>query len=249
MKLDGQKCLVAYSGVLTLGVIVALLAGFTSTGGNPRFDTVTVQRINVVEPDGTLRMVISNTRRIPGIIVKGHEYPDFTNRKASDTAGALFFDAEGTESGGLTFGGRKDAEGNISRWGHLSFDGYDQDQLFAIDALDYGSVKGATIKTWDTPDWPIQDYLDLLVDIEGLPEDERQRRIDAFNADHPAGVARMTLGNVSFPADAAQNQGLLQFNDARGNRRLGAAVEGADGDPALRFYEADGSTVIEELPH
>ncbi|MDH5824509.1 hypothetical protein QFW77_16160 [Luteimonas sp. RD2P54] len=247
MKLDGQKCLVAYSGVLTLGVIAALLTGFTGSDGSPRFDTITVQRINIVEPDGTLRMVLSNTRHFPGIIIKGHEYPDFTDRKASDTAGALFFDAEGTESGGLTFGGRKDAEGNISRWGHLAFDGYDQDQMFAIDAIDYGSVKGSTIKTWDPPDWPIQDYLDLLTEIEGLPEPERQRRIAEFNADHPPGVARMTVGNVRFPDDRSQDQTLLQFNDARGKRRLGATVEGAAGAPAMRFYAADG-TVIDELP-
>jgi hypothetical protein len=35
---------------------------------------------------------------------------------------------EGTEMGGLIFGGQKDSKGEIHHEGHLSFDQYDQDQ-------------------------------------------------------------------------------------------------------------------------
>src|SRR5580700_65453 len=62
-----------------------------------------VQRINVREPDGTLRMTISNSATAPGLIFKGKEHA-FPNRQA---AGILFFDDEGTENGGLLFGGAK----------------------------------------------------------------------------------------------------------------------------------------------
>lgn len=34
----------------------------------------------------------------------------------------LFYDAHATESGGLTLGGQKDAQGQTSRFGHFSFD-------------------------------------------------------------------------------------------------------------------------------
>src|SRR5688500_138529 len=95
--INAQKLLATYAGVLTLGATAALLSGFTS-GGNARFDTITVQRINVVEPDGKLRMVMTNTNRIPGIIVNGHEYTDFSDRKGKTTAGILFYDAQATES-------------------------------------------------------------------------------------------------------------------------------------------------------
>ena len=37
---------------------------------NPSFDTITVKRINIVEPDGTVRMVISNKANLPGVFVK-----------------------------------------------------------------------------------------------------------------------------------------------------------------------------------
>src|SRR5687767_4636717 len=82
VRINGQKLLATYAGVLSLGVTAALLSGFTSEG-NARFDTITVQRINVVEPDGKLRMVLTNNNRIPGVVVNGHEYADYGNRKAS----------------------------------------------------------------------------------------------------------------------------------------------------------------------
>jgi hypothetical protein len=194
---NSQKFLAVYSTVLTVGATVALLSGFTSGHTNASFDTITVQRINVVEPDGTLRMVVSNNNRVPGIIIKGHEYPDFGGRKASTAAGVLFFDAEGTESGGLTFGGRKDAQGNITRFGHLSFDRYGQDQMFSIDAEDYGTAYGSSIRMNDVPGWPIEEYLQLLVRIQNLPEEEREAQLAEFERTHPDlnGVHRVTLGH------------------------------------------------------
>ena len=51
-------------------------------------------------------MVISNKADFPGIIIKGKETPH-PDRK---TAGMLFFNDEGTENGGLIFGGSKDKQ-------------------------------------------------------------------------------------------------------------------------------------------
>jgi hypothetical protein len=68
---NSQKFLTLYSAVLTSGLTVALLSGFSAGTTDAKFDTITVQRINVVEPNGTLRLVVSNNRHVPGIIVKG----------------------------------------------------------------------------------------------------------------------------------------------------------------------------------
>ena len=61
--------MVAYAGVLTAVFAINLLCGFAPRAA--RFDTLKVQRIDVAEPDGTLRMVISDHARLPGIIVRG----------------------------------------------------------------------------------------------------------------------------------------------------------------------------------
>jgi hypothetical protein len=100
--------------------MTALLSILLLTGAakKTRFDEVTVQRINVVEPDGTLRMVISNHARLPGIIVHGKE-----KAFARPQAGMLFYDDEGSENGGLIFGGHRNAKGEIvDAGGSLSFD-------------------------------------------------------------------------------------------------------------------------------
>jgi hypothetical protein len=214
-RITGQGFLVVYSGLLTAAVTVLFTSGFSSTeaGGSQRFDTLTVQRINIVEPDGTLRMVLANNRRIPNIIIHGREYPDFNGRKASTAAGILFYDAQATESGGLTFGGRKDANGAISRFGHLSFDRYDQDQMFSIDATDDGTTHASSIRMIDQPNWPIQELLDLLERIQTLPPDQQQAEIAKFLETHPLGAGTRTI----LANDQQAGNPSLKFLDENGN--------------------------------
>ena len=120
------KILVVYSTVLT-----TLLAAFTVTGFAAakvqRFDEIDVHRLNVREPDGTLRMVISNHVRLPGVIVRGKENPPVDR----PYAGMLFYNDEGTENGGLIFGGHHNANGEVVDAGvSLSFDRYGASSQF-----------------------------------------------------------------------------------------------------------------------
>jgi hypothetical protein len=109
---------------LYAAVATALLALAAATRGTPRnqdFNEITVRRIKVVEPDGKLRMVISNHAAFPGVIVRGKELGP--NRRPG--AGILFLNNEGTENGGLIFGGHQDADGKVVDSGvSLSFDKY-----------------------------------------------------------------------------------------------------------------------------
>ena len=85
----------------------------TSQSKKASFDEIDVKRINLIEPDGTLRLVISDKANFPGLIVKGKE--GISARSA--TAGMLFFDDEGTENGGLIFGGSKNKNGKVAELG------------------------------------------------------------------------------------------------------------------------------------
>jgi len=120
------KILVVYSTVLT-----TLLAAFTMTGAAAakvqRFDEIDVHRVNVREPDGTLRLVISNHARLPGVTVQGKESPAVDR----PYAGLLFYNDEGTENGGLVFGGHRKANGEVVDAGvALSFDRYGASSQF-----------------------------------------------------------------------------------------------------------------------
>ena len=130
---------------MTIAFAVVVLAGFAESRQKQTFDEIDVHRINVVEPDGTLRMVISNKADFPGIIIKGKETP----HPDRATAGMLFFNDEGTENGGLIFGGSKDKQGKVTSYGHLSFDQYEQDQVFSIDAGEENGQRTSELRMID----------------------------------------------------------------------------------------------------
>ncbi|MEP7039334.1 MAG: hypothetical protein ABI891_13455 [Acidobacteriota bacterium] len=67
------RFLTIYSGVLTFVFAITVLTGFSNSSKTEIFDTINAHRINITEPDGTLRMVISNHDKLPGVIVKGKE--------------------------------------------------------------------------------------------------------------------------------------------------------------------------------
>ncbi len=120
MKSMTQQVLVVYSAVLSTVFAVVMLAGAKSDR-KQSFDEIQVHRIDVVEPDGTLRMVISDRDRLPGVIVKGKEQVKFDR----PGAGMLFYNDEGTENGGLVFGGHRNEKGDVVDSGaSLSFDKY-----------------------------------------------------------------------------------------------------------------------------
>jgi hypothetical protein len=136
MKLSVQQVLIAYSAVLSTTFAVSLLMG-AKPHGNQSFDEIQVHRIDVVEPDGTLRMVISNRDRLPGVIVKGKEFP----KEDRPGAGMLFYNNEGSENGGLIFGGHRNEKGEVvDSGGSLTFDKYGQGrqivQLAGVDDKD-----------------------------------------------------------------------------------------------------------------
>jgi hypothetical protein len=84
--------------------IAAAAAKSSSATPPATYDTITVQRINVADADGTTRLIIANSARLPGAIIHGKEYP----RSINDAAGVLFLDTKGEETGGLAFAKLRD---------------------------------------------------------------------------------------------------------------------------------------------
>ncbi len=233
--LGSPKFLAIYSGVLTLVFAITVLTAFTGDSHKASFDEITVHRINIVEPDGTLRLVLSDKSEFPGIIIKGKEHPH-PNRKA---AGMLFFNDEGTENGGLIFGGeKKDGKGNS--YGHLSFDAYEQDQTLSIDSSKEGDQAAASIAMIDRPEYSIAELVAVLDRVKDLPKDQKNAEIEKFMKNHPMPHRRLFLGRAEDKSVS------LRLKDADGNDRAVLEVE-ADGSPVLRFLDKEGK-VISQLP-
>lgn len=134
MRLSVQKFLLVYSAVVSTVLLCVVLLG-AKKPGLAEFDELRVHRIDVVEPDGTLRLVISNKDRLPPVIIKGKDRPEMG--EARPQAGMIFYNDEGTENGGLIFGGRKNAKGEVvDSGGSLSFDKYGAGQNIELAGVD-----------------------------------------------------------------------------------------------------------------
>ncbi len=130
---NGNRFLVMYSGVLTVVFAITVVSGFAAGDKKIKLDEIDVHRINIVEPDGTLRMIISNKARLPGVIVRGKE----EHQEDRPYAGMLFYNNEGSENGGLVFGGHKNAKGEVAEsGGSLTFDKYDASQIVQFAGVD-----------------------------------------------------------------------------------------------------------------
>jgi hypothetical protein len=234
--LSNPRFLAIYSGVLTIAFAVVVLAGFAESRQKQKFDEIDVHRINVVEADGTLRMVISNKAEFPGIIIKGKETP----HPDRSTAGMLFFNDEATENGGLIFGGNKDKQGKVTSYGHLSFDQYEQDQVFSIDAGEEDGKRTSELRMIDQPDHPLTQDIEAGAHIAKLPQDQQEAAWKAYRAATPHAEARILLGRAEDKSVA------LRLKDVHGRDRLVIRVQ-PDGSPVVQFMDENGK-VTSQLP-
>lgn len=232
---SNQRFLVAYSALVTVAFSVTVLCGFVMQPKRATFDQIDVHRLNVVEPDGKLRLVISNRSELPGVFVQGKEI----RQGDRGAAGMLFLDDEGTEMGGLIYGGSKDKDGKVHNNGHLSFDQYMQDQIFSIDAGENAGSRYSAITISDRGDYPITEMLESAQRIRGLPEEQRAAEWEKFASTHPQGRNRIIFGRYDGTV-------LLRMKDTKERDRLVIQVQ-ADGTPLIKFLDQDGK-VISQLP-
>ena len=233
--LSNPKFLSVYSAVLTVTFAIVVL-GAASSVRNQKFGIITARRINIVEPDGTVRLTISNRADFPGAWNRKKEYPRPDRREA---AGMLFMSEEGTEQGGFIWGSSQLPDGTIQNHGHLSLDQYEENQIFAIDAGQEGNGKFSRITMTDQGDFPIEEKRKANEEIDKLPLDKQDAAWDKFFASHRHDVQRLALGRSP---DGSVG---LKLRDGAGRVRIVLAVQ-ADGKPVLQFLNDQG-TVIKEF--
>ena len=216
-----------YAAVVTTAFAGLLLMGAKSAPMNADFGTITVHRINLVEPDGTLRMVISDHAKFPGLILHGKEYPH-----PRPQPGMLFFNDEGTEQGGLVFDGKKNPDGYSSGLS-LTFDRYEQDQQLQLIGLDENGKAFAGLGINDVPQRPILRDIQEQQKLEGMPEAQRKALMEKRSKEHYYGAQRFYAGK------SASGNSVVLLRDADGRPRLSMMVA-PDGKASIDFLDADG---------
>ena len=218
----------------TLGVMGCVAAFRNAPADHERFKEISVERINVMEPDGKYRMVISNRPRSIGPIYKGKPF----GYEGGTRPGIIFFNDEGTENGGLTFVGKKDSLGRVDAGTHMSFDQFNQDQVLNFDYSERGGrrVIGMTIN--DRAD----------VDIFDMVEESKAIMKIADTVARNAALARWAAPRNGVPLNAQRvfvgrdpaKSAIVNLRDPQGRPRLRMLVD-STGAGRIEFLDERGA--------
>jgi hypothetical protein len=232
------KLLRVWAGFSGLCFLVFAFAAFRSAQPAParNLGEISVERINVVDTDGTLRMVISNKNRMhPGVI------DGVTVDRPRAIAGMLFFNDQGDEVGGLTFTGQE-RNGARTAKASFTFDQLKQDQTIGLMYEEGDGQRAAGLQVWDRSDSRLSELISKLNAANKIENaDERQKAIAAVRAAAPPGPRRVFVGKEG------DRSATVSLADADGRPRL-TLVVGADGKAAIEVRGENG-TVTNRWPN
>jgi hypothetical protein len=227
-------------GSTTIILLMAATA-FVRQPQKQKFTEIDVERINIVEPDGHLRMVISNRPRSIGPIYKGKPF----GYAGGTRPGIIFFNDEGTENGGLTLTGRRNPDGTYRASTHMSFDQFDQDQIVVLNYSDNNGDRQAGLAFSDRTTQPIIELVAERDSIDKMPEGPaKTEALRRFNMPIRDGVVR-AAPRVFLGRDRSKAS-VLRLSDPMGRPRLIMRVDSL-GVPQLEFLD-DSGRVTARLP-
>lgn len=227
MKIEKEIKVLRGAVVASLALSVAMVTMGMKSENSGRFDTLTVERLNIVEADGTVRMLLTNTARFPTTEpVNGK----VLNEERKKRSGMLFFNEEGIEAGGFIFDGSKTAQGHSAGMS-LTFDKYDGDQVMQLLTVDEKRGDKRIVRSGlafnDRPEFETQDRTrEIMRELAQISDAaEREKKIAEYEAQGLVGGApRILLGKTS-----SQNNGLFLF--------------AKDGSPRAMFFVDDQDQV------
>jgi hypothetical protein len=235
------RILKGYAIVVTALLGTISLTAFRQSSQRTRFTEIDVERINVVEKDGKLRMVISNRDRSIGPIYKGKPF----GYAGGTRPGIIFFNDEGTENGGLTFTGKRQADGTYQASSGFSFDQFNQDQVLYLQYSDNNGRRNMGLTIADRADLDIYDLVAERDSImKAIPEGPAQTAaLEKWAA--PRNGVPLAAERVYVGRDRSKSA-VVNLSDPSGKPRIRLRVDSL-GTPSLEFLDETGR-VTSRLP-
>jgi len=220
-----------YAAGTTLLCAAFSLTAFTyQENKRQKFEEIDVERINVVEKDGKLRMVISNRERQHPGVVDGK----VMSRPNGRPPGMIFFNHQGNEAGGLIF----DENGGNGHFLQLTFDKSRQDQTLGLRHLESDNGQYfAGLQIWDRPHTSLADFITKYETVQKMP------------AGADKDVAMKELGREGFSPERVtigklrDKSATIVLADGRGRPRIRMSVA-EDGNPTLAFLDETGKVTL-----
>ena len=224
-----------------IGIVFIATSAFKKSG-NQKFTEIDVERINIVESDGTVKMVITNVEKFPNGKDKINGRP--TNEERKKRSGMLYFNEDGIECGGFIYDGEKNASGHSSGLS-LTYDQYDGDQVMQLLTQDYKEGDKRFVSSGlmfnDRPSKEsqvvtakIMKELDELGKKDPKAADEKYKMYETQGL--IGGAPRVMLGK-----SRSENNGLFLF-DNKGMPRAMFYVD-KENNAKLDFFNEKGDTI------
>lgn len=223
----------AYAIILTIVVGTLSVTAFRRSAQPTKFVEIDVERINVVEPDGKLRLVVSNRARSIGPIYKGKPF----GYEGGSRPGMIFFNDEGTENGGLTFTGQRGPDGRYRASTGMSFDQFDQDQVVVLQYVDNNGERRSGLTVSDRADRNIYELVMERDSIMKMP-DSTARTAALQELMGPRDGVPLYAERVYVGRDRTKSA-VVNLSDPQGRSRLRLVVDSL-GAPSLEFLDERG---------
>jgi len=223
----------AYTVATSLLLVVVAVAAFRQASTATKDPAeLTVQRLNIVDANGTLRLVLAGKDRMhPGVM------DGVTIDRPRPVAGLLFFNDEGDEVGGLTYAGTV-AGGRGRANAGIMFDQIKQDQTIGISYSESNGQRSAGFQVWDRSDTVrLSELITKLNAANKLPAGaQRDAAVADVRSSAPLGPRRVFVGKTTEKAAT------VVLSDAQGKPRLTLTVDAA-GNPRIEFLDENGKVV------
>ncbi len=223
-----------------IGIVTLAFLSFQQIE-NRKFGTIDVERINIIEKDGTTKMIITNVGEFPNGQDTINNRPVNTKRKKR--AGMLFYNEDGIECGGFIYDGKKKEDGHSSGLS-LTFDQYDSDQamqLLHTDVKRNGKRRvRSSIRFNDLPENSTQSNVaEALRKLDAIEDKNIWKK--TYNEYQEKGILGMTkrleVGNLG----KGRPNGMFLYDD-QGNMRGMFCIDSAN-NVRLEMYDENGNKV------
>lgn len=238
-KLNRELVFLRMFATCVVGAMLLVLVSAFKISENKKFGTIDVERINIVEKDGTVKMVITNVEHFP---TKGDTINSMVFHERKKRSGMLFFNEDGIECGGFIYDGTKKENGHSSGLS-LTYDQYDGDQVMQLKTID--SKKGdkrivssllafndRAINETQEGTIILNEALTAIKD----PEERRKKYQEYKDKGLMGSTTRIVLGKTR-----SENNGLFLFDD-QGKPRAQFSID-KDNNVKLVAYDENGEVI------
>ena len=230
-----------FAVAMAIGMIFVIITAMNKSG-NQKFTEIDVERINIVEKDGTVKLIITNVERFPTGQTIINDRP--TNESRQKMSGMLFFNEDCIECGGFIYSGQKNEHGHVAGLS-LTYDQYDGDQVMQLLTMDYQvneqrMVRSSLVFQDRSPKETQLQMFEISRELNELRSKDQEayaKRVREYKEQGLlGGVPRVMLGKTN-----EQSDGLFLFDD-KGTPRAMFYVD-KENNPKLDFLDEKGNVV------